>query len=218
MQAFSYSVSHDLRAPLRAMDGFSRVLMEDYAPQLPPEMIRYLKIIRENSQQMGRLIEDLLRFSRLSRQPLSKQPVDTAELVRQVIDSMSGEQEGRRVEISVGELPPCQGDPALLRQVWINLLSNALKFTYRREVAIINVGSQTQEDGAHVYFVKDNGVGFDMQYANKLFGVFKRLHRVEEYEGTGVGLAVVQRIIHRHGGRVWAEAEVNKGATFYFTI
>jgi len=218
LEAFSYSVSHDLRAPLRAVDGFSRILLEDYMPQLPPEVVRYLRVIFENTQQMGRLIDDLLAFSRLSRQPLHKQPVAPTDLVRQALQSLSGEQVGRRIEISIGELPACQGDPALLRQVWINLLSNALKFTREQDVARIEIGCRTQEDGASVYFVKDNGVGFDLQYAAKLFGVFQRLHRVEEYEGTGVGLAIVQRIIHRHGGRVWAEAEVNKGATFYFTI
>jgi light-regulated signal transduction histidine kinase (bacteriophytochrome) len=167
---------------------------------------------------MGHLVDGLLAFSRLGRQPLHKQPIDTADLVRQALQSLSGEQVGRRIEISIGELPACQGDPALLRQVWINLLSNALKFTREQDVARIEIGCRTQEDGAPVYFVKDNGVGFDVQYAAKLFGVFQRLHRAEEYEGTGVGLAIVQRIIHRHGGRVWAEAEVNKGATFYFTI
>jgi light-regulated signal transduction histidine kinase (bacteriophytochrome) len=167
---------------------------------------------------MGRLIDDLLNFSRLGRQLLSKQAVDTAKLVQQVLDSLNSEQEGRRVEISIGELPVCQGDPALLRQVWINLLSNALKFTRGQNVARIEIGCLTQEGGAPVYFVKDNGVGFDMQYADKLFGVFQRLHSTEEFEGTGVGLATVQRIIHRHGGQVWAEAKVGASATFYFTI
>ena len=218
LEAFSYSVSHDLRAPLRAMDGFSRILMEDYAPQLPSEAGRYLRTIRESAQQMGGLIDDLLAFSRLSRQPLNKQPVDTADLVRQVIESLSGEQEGRRVEISLGELPVCQGDPVLLKQVWVNLISNALKFTRGREVARIEIGSTAGEDSEPVYFVKDNGVGFDMQYADKLFGVFQRLHRDDEFEGTGIGLAIVQRIIHRHGGRVWAEAAPSVGATFYFTL
>jgi PAS domain S-box-containing protein len=218
LEAFSYSVSHDLRAPLRAMDGFSRILLEDYAPQIPSEAGHYLRIVRENTQQMGHLIDDLLAFSRLGRQSLNKHMIPTDDLVRQALQSLSGEQEGRRVEVSIGDLPPCQGDPALLRQVWINLLSNALKFTRGREVARIEVGSLSQEGGAQVYFVKDNGVGFDMRYADKLFGVFERLHSEREFEGTGAGLAIVQRIIHRHGGRVWAEAEVDKGATFYFTI
>jgi len=218
LEAFSYSVSHDLRAPLRAIDGFSRILLEDYVPQLSPEVIRYLRIIFENTQQMGRLIDGLLAFSRLGRKPLYKQQIDTVDLVRQVFDSLSSEQAGRQVEISLGELPPCQGDPILLRQVWINLLSNALKFTRGQNVATIEIGCLTQEGGAPVYFVKDNGVGFDEQYVGKLFGVFQRLHSTEEFEGTGVGLATVQRIVHRHGGRVWAEAQVGAGATFYFTV
>jgi PAS domain S-box-containing protein len=217
LEAFSYSVSHDLRAPLRAMDGFSRILLEDYAPQLPPEVARHLKTIRTGSQQMGRLIDDLLVFSRLSRLSLDKQTVDATHLVRQALHSLSGEQAGRRVEISIGELPPCRGDPTLLQQVWTNLLSNALKFTRGRDGARIEVGC-TEQDGEPVYFVRDNGAGFDMQYADKLFGVFQRLHHPEEYEGTGIGLAIVQRIIARHGGRVWAEGEVNHGATFRFAL
>jgi len=218
LEAFTYSVSHDLRAPLRAMDGFSRILMDEYAPQLPPDATRYLGIICDSSRQMGRLVDGLLTFSRLGRQPLNKQPVDTADLVRQALQSLSGERVGRRIEISMGELPACQGDPTLLRQVWINLLANALKFTREQKTARIEVGSLTSGEGPPVYFVKDNGVGFDMQYVGKLFGVFQRLHSTEEFEGTGVGLATVQRIIHRHGGRVWAEAQVGAGATFYFTI
>jgi len=217
LEAFSYSVSHDLRAPLRALDGFSRIVMEDYAPQLPPEVGRHLKTIRENSQQMGRLIDDLLAFSRLGRQALDKQAITTGDLVRQVLADLQAEQEGRQVEIVMGELPACQADPGLLRQVWMNLLSNALKYTRKCEVARIEVGWQEQ-DGESVYFVRDNGTGFDMQYAGKLFGVFQRLHSAEEYEGTGVGLAIVQRVIHRHGGRVWAEGQVEHGATFYFSL
>jgi PAS domain S-box-containing protein len=217
LEAFSYSISHDLRTPLRAIDGFSRILMEDHAGELSPDAARYLTIIRENTQQMGHLIDDLLAFSRLSRQPLSKRAVAMTDLVRQALDGLSGERAGRQVELVLGDLPACQGDPALLRQVWLNLLSNALKFTRKRELARIEVGS-VEKDGEQVYFVKDDGTGFDMQYVGKLFGVFHRLHRAEEYEGTGVGLAIVQRIVARHGGRVWAEAEVDKGATFYFTI
>ncbi|MBI4492018.1 MAG: HAMP domain-containing protein [Chloroflexi bacterium] len=217
LEAFSYTVSHDLRAPLRAMDGFSRILVEEHAPQLTPEAQRYLRLVRDNAQQMGRLIDDLLAFSCLSRQPLAKHRVQPANLARQALAELRSEQEGRQVELSIGDLPPCLGDPALLRQVFANLLANALKFTRPCEVAVIEVGSR-EEDGQHVYFVKDNGVGFDMRYADKLFGVFQRLHRARDYEGTGVGLAIVQRIVHRHGGRVWAEAEVNQGATFYFTL
>lgn len=217
LEAFSYSVSHDLRAPLRAVDGFSRILLEDYAPQLTSDATRYLQMVRESAQRMGSLIDDLLTFSRLGRQPLTKQSVALADLVRQTLAELRIEQENRQVEITIGELPPCQADPALLKQVMVNLLTNALKFTRRREVAHIEIGCH-QLNGDQTYFVKDNGVGFDMQYVHKLFGVFQRLHRIEEYEGTGVGLAIVQRILNRHDGRVWAEAIVDGGATFYFTI
>ena len=217
LEAFSYSVSHDLRAPLRAINGFSRILIEDYTPQLSDEVARLLGHIQNNTQQMGQLIDDLLSFSRLSRQPINRQTVNTTDLVRQVLDILQDELEGRDVEIEIGELPVCQGDPTLLKQVWVNLLSNALKFTLKREIARIEIGCEERK-GEQIYYVKDNGVGFDMQYANKLFGVFQRLHRADEYEGTGVGMAIVQRIIHRHGGRVWADAEPDAGATFYFTL
>jgi light-regulated signal transduction histidine kinase (bacteriophytochrome) len=218
LEAFSYSVAHDLRAPLRAIDGYSLLLQQDYAAVLPTEAAELITPIRTSAQQMGHLIDDLLQFSRLGRQPLAKQPAKPAELARQALQILSQALEGRQVEITIGELPSCQGDPTLLRQVWINLLSNALKFTRRQEIARIQVGCQTGPKGEPVYFVKDNGIGFDMQYADKLFGVFQRLHRVEEFEGTGVGLAIVQRIILRHGGRVWAESSPDQGATFYFTI
>ena len=217
LEAFSYSVSHDLRSPLRAMDGFSRIVLEDYASDLPGEAQRYLGLVRDNAQQMGSLIDHLLAFSRLGRQPLTKEPVVVSDLVRSVLAALSTELDGQKVEITIGDLPPCQADPALLRQVFANLLGNALKFAQTRDAAIIEVGCDNHT-GKSVYFVKDNGVGFDMRYANKLFGVFQRLHRAEDYPGTGVGLATVQRIIHRHGGRIWAEAEPDKGATFYFTI
>lgn len=217
LESFSYSVAHDLRAPLRAMDGFSKLVAEDFAPQLPPDAQRYLQLVRDNAQQMGRLIDDLLAFSRLGRQLLHREPVQTVGLVQQVIQDLQREEEGRRVTITVGDLPDCHADPGLLRQVFVNLISNALKFTRRRDEAQIDVRSRAGSDGT-VYYVQDNGTGFDMRYAGKLFGVFQRLHRAEEYEGTGVGLAIVQRIVHRHGGRVWAEAAVDKGATFFFTL
>jgi signal transduction histidine kinase len=227
LEAFSYSVSHDLRAPLRAIDGFSRILLEDYAASLPAEARRYLGLVRSNTQQMGELVDDLLAFSRLSRQPLNKQTIAPARLAQQALADLRAEQAGRQIEIIIGDLPACEGDPALLKQVFVNLLSNALKFTRAREAAKIEVGfaptptppplaGEGQGEGA--YFVRDNGVGFDMQYVGKLFGVFQRLHRAEDYDGTGVGLAIVQRIISRHGGRAWAEAEVNQGATFYFSL
>lgn len=217
LEAFSYTVSHDLRSPLRAIDGFSRVLLEHYSPQLEADAQRYLRLVRHGAQQMGQLIDDLLTFSRLNRQPLRKQQVDPADLIHQVLEALRSEQEGRQVEITINDLPPYQADAALLKQVWFNLLSNALKYTRQREQVKIEIGYR-QDGEQPAYFVKDNGVGFDMAYVHKLFGVFQRLHLAEEYEGTGVGLALVQRIIHRHGGRVWAEAEIDQGATFYFTL
>jgi light-regulated signal transduction histidine kinase (bacteriophytochrome) len=217
LEAFSYSVSHDLRAPLRAVDGFSLAVLEDYGPQLPLEGKRYLQTIREGAQRMGMLIDDLLTFSRLGRAPLKKQEVNTINLVRGVLEDLSAQREGRQIDLRIGELPACAGDPALLKQVWVNLLSNAIKYTKKREAAVVEIGYEAKPDG-NVYFVRDNGTGFDMRYAGKLFGVFQRLHRAEEYEGTGVGLAIVQRVIHRHGGRIWAEAAVDRGATFYFTL
>jgi light-regulated signal transduction histidine kinase (bacteriophytochrome) len=217
LEAFSYSISHDLRAPLRAMHGFSRILLEEHAPHLAPEAQHYLRSVRDNAQHMGQLIDDLLTFARLSRQPLKRQRVECTDLVRQVLVELGSEYAGRRVDIAIGDLPSCQADPALLKQVLVNLCTNALKFTRYREVAVIEIGC-LKADGESVYFVKDNGVGFDMQYVGKLFGVFQRLHRANEFDGTGVGLAIVQRIISRHGGRVWAEAAVNQGATFYFTL
>jgi len=218
LEAFSHSVSHDLRAPLRAMDGFSRILIEDYSEELSPEAQRYLGLVRDNAQQMGSLIDHLLTFSRLGRQSLRKQEVAPIDLVREVLAGLQSEQEGRDIDMTIADLPPCQADPALLRQVFANLLGNALKFTRQRDKAVIEVGCQINGDDTPVYFVKDNGAGFDMQYANKLFGVFQRLHHTEDYEGTGVGLATVQRIIHRHGGRIWAEAKIDHGAAFYFTL
>jgi len=217
LEAFAYSVSHDLRAPLRAINGFSRILLEEHAPHLADDVQRYLHLVRNNAQHMGQLIDDLLTFSRLSRQPLTLQRVACADLARQVLADLGEERVGRRVDIAIGDLAMCQADPALLKQVFVNLLANALKFTRQREVAVIEIGC-CEVGGERVYFVKDNGVGFHMQYVGKLFGVFQRLHRAEEYEGTGVGLAIVQRIIHRHGGRIWAEATVNQGATFSFTL
>jgi PAS domain S-box-containing protein len=217
LEAFAYSVSHDLRSPLRALDGFSRILIEEHQSEMGDEARRYLGFVRDNAQKMGELIDDLLAFSRLGRAPLQKQDVDMKGLAQQVVDDLHAETEDRDVEIIIGDLPPARCDPALIRQVFINLIANALKFTRRCNNARIEVDSATK-DGEKVYFVRDNGVGFDMQYAHKLFGVFQRLHRAEDYEGTGAGLAIVQRIILRHGGRVWAEGQEGEGATFYFTL
>jgi PAS domain S-box-containing protein len=220
LEAFSYSVSHDLRAPLRALQGFSRLLLEEHHDDLPAEAQHYLGRIRDNAAQMGTLIDDLLTFSRLSRQPVQSQSLDISLLLRDALGQLAAEQEGRRIDVRAGRLPRCAGDPALLRQVFLNLLSNALKFTRERAIACIEVGwaPGLEGDREHALFVADNGVGFDMQYAPKLFGIFQRLHSASEYEGTGVGLAIVQRIIHRHGGRIWADASVGRGATFYFTL
>lgn len=221
LEAFSYTVSHDLRAPLRAMNGFSHILLEDFGPELVPEAQHYLKLVQTNAQKMGQLVDDLLAFSRLGRQTLNQQTVYPAELVRQVMDELSAEYANRSVKLVLGDLPPCKADRALLKQVWVNLLSNALKFTRTREVAQIELGVAPlapSQSGFITYFVRDNGIGFDMQYVGKLFSVFQRLHRSEDYEGTGVGLAIVSRIIQRHGGRAWAEAAVDQGATFYFSL
>ncbi len=217
LESFSYSVSHDLRAPLRAVDGFSQALVEDYGPQLPEEGRHYLQTIRESAQRMGTLIDDLLTFSRLSRSPLNKYEVNMRKLVSDVLEDMEREKNGREIEVRIGDLPSCLGDPALLRQVWVNLLSNAFKYSANRATALVEIGSSQVPDGT-AYFVRDNGTGFDMRYAGKLFGVFQRLHRAEDYAGTGVGLAIVQRVVLRHGGRVWAEGELDRGATFHFTL
>ncbi|HET6332525.1 MAG TPA: PAS domain S-box protein, partial [Polyangiales bacterium] len=217
LEAFSYSVSHDLRAPLRTLDGFSQALIEDYGPQLPAEAKRYLQTIRAGAQRMATLIDDLLAFAHVSRQSLTKRCVDTNSMVRTALTELEESAHGRELEVRIGELPPCEGDPALLKQVWFNLLSNALKYTRKCHPAIVEAGCD-RDRGTNTYFVRDNGAGFDMKYVHKLFGVFQRLHRAEDYEGTGVGLAIVQRVIRRHGGRIWAEATEGHGATFHFTL
>ena len=217
LEAFSYSVSHDLRTPLRAVDGFSQAVLEDFGPQLPDEGRRQLKVIRESAQRMGALIDDLLKYARLNRQELKRQEIDTSKLVRGALDELGSPWRDRLVNVRIADMPSSFGDPVLLKQVWLNLLSNALKYTGKRDRAEIEVGC-TRTNGAKTFFVRDNGTGFDLRYADKLFGVFQRLHRADEFEGTGVGLAIVQRVVHRHGGRVWADAQVDRGATFYFTL
>lgn len=217
LEAFSYSVSHDLRAPLRAVDGYSRALIEDYGDALPDEGKRYLGTIRAGAQRMGCLIDDLLAFSRLNRSALSKEQVHADRLVRLSLEELSSQMEGRDIEVKVDDLPTCWGDPALLSQVWVNLLSNAIKYTRLRDKALIEIEGRC-EGSESVYSVRDNGTGFDMRYVEKLFGVFQRLHRVEEFEGTGVGLAIVERIVRRHGGKVWAQGVPDQGACFFFAI
>jgi signal transduction histidine kinase len=217
LEAFSYSVSHELRAPLLVINGFARILVEDHAAQLQPEARRLLENVIAGGERMERLIADLLEFSRLSRQPLTKRAVDMVELVQVVLDELRAQQPERNVEVRVGTLPTAMGDPALLKQVFVNLLSNAFKFTRTSVQASVEVGYR-QEAGTTIYFVRDNGVGFDMDNAKKLFGVFQRLHGIGKFEGTGIGLSIVQRIVQRHGGRVWAEANVDHGALFQFTV
>ncbi|MES2309858.1 MAG: PAS domain S-box protein [Verrucomicrobiota bacterium] len=217
LEAFSYSVSHDLRAPLRSLDGFSQALEEDFSEQLPPESHRYLKIIRESAQKMGHLIDDLLAFSRLNRTLFNCAPVHMQALVKAVLEEQLSQNPSLPVEWNIGEMPSCQGDHTLLQQAWVNLISNALKYSRGRNPIRIEIGARQQNEET-VYFIQDNGTGFDMKYSHKLFGVFQRLHRAEDYEGTGVGLAIVQRIVHRHSGRIWAHSVPDQGTTFYFTI
>jgi signal transduction histidine kinase/ActR/RegA family two-component response regulator len=217
LESFSYSVSHDLRGPLRAIDGFSAIVLRDHAAALPAEGQRYLGLVREGAQQMAQLIDDLLSFARTTRQPIEKRTVAVKELVNECLKDYRAEIAERKAEVEVRDLPDCRADPALLKQVLVNLLGNAVKYTRKQPRAKIEVGCRP-DNGEEAIYVKDNGVGFDMKHADKLFGVFQRLHHKEEFEGTGVGLAIVQRVVHRHGGRVWAEAEPGKGATFYFTL
>ena len=217
LESFAYSVAHDLRAPLRHIAGFSSVLTEDYGPRLDAEGLRCLEKIGEGAQKMGRLVDDLLSLSRIGRQELSLQDTQLDSLLGQVVEDLAPECTGRDIEWQIGDLFSAECDPGLIKQVFVNLLSNAVKYTRKREHAVIEVG-QMRHNGERVIFVRDNGVGFEMQYVGKLFGVFQRLHKACDFEGTGVGLAIVQRIVRKHGGRIWAEAEVDQGATFFFTI
>ena len=217
LESFSYSVSHDLRAPLRAIDGFSRKVVAAYGDRLDDEGRRQLQVVRDNAQRMGRLIDDLLAFSRMGRQEIALQSVDMDSQARSVASELRAAEAQRAIEFVFAPLPPARGDAAMLRQVWANLLGNAVKFSRRRQDALIEVGGRV-EAGEALYWVKDNGAGFDMQYADKLFGVFQRLHRQDEFEGTGVGLAIAQRILHRHKGRIWGEGKTDVGATFWFTL
>ncbi len=217
LERFSYSVSHDLRAPLRAINGYAQALFQDHAAQLDAEGKRLLTVIRDSAKLGGELIDALLNFSRVGRQPLARTPVDLNALVESVVTELGRDATGIAVETVIHPMPPVTGDPALLRQVLANVIANAFKFTGRRPHPRVEIGAQTERSEV-VYYVKDNGVGFDMRYADKLFGVFQRLHRGDEFEGTGVGLALAQRIIQRHGGRIWAEGKVNEGATFFFTL
>jgi signal transduction histidine kinase len=217
LEAFTYSVSHDLRAPLRHIDGFSKILLDQSAGQLNAAAMRAMDRIRFGAQQMGLMIDDLLEFSRLGRRDVARRPTDMRHLVDESLEILKPATEGRDIDFRIGELPTLDCDPALIKHVIVNLLSNAIKFTRDNKPAIIEIG-QIAADETPVVYVRDNGVGFDMRYVDKLFGIFQRLHRREDFEGIGVGLATVQRVIHKHGGRVWAESEIGKGATFYFAL
>jgi len=217
LEAFSYSVSHDLRAPLRHIEGFVEILRGSQARALDDEGQRHLQTISDSSRQMGKLIDDLLSFSRTTRVELRKVRVSLDDVIQGVIHEMKPDLKDREVEWKIGPMPEVEGDPALLHQVFYNLIGNALKYTRTRPYTKIEMGS-TQTDNEFVIYIRDNGVGFDPRYAQKLFGVFQRLHRASEFEGTGIGLANVRRIITRHGGRTWAESELDEGATFFFSL
>lgn len=217
LESFSYSVSHDLRAPLRSIDGFSQILLEDYNSKLDDDGKHLIDVIRKSTEHMGRLIDELLAFSRVGRQEIKKELIDMEEMVSAVFYELKNANPGRDIELNLPKLPQALGDSILVRQVWVNLLSNAIKFTRPRKAAIIDIlGSKTNDEA--LYAVKDNGVGFDPQYADKLFGVFQRLHDAKTFEGTGIGLAIVKKIITKHGGKVWADSQLDKGATFSFSL
>lgn len=217
LEAFTYSVSHDLRAPLRHISGFSKILAEEFGTNLDPAAQRYLQRIQDGTHRMGLLVDELLNLAKVGRHALYLQVIGLGAVVAEVVSMLTPESEGRQVEWKIGDLPFVECDPVLIKQVFQNLLANALKFTRPRDRAVIEV-SHREENGQSVIVIRDNGVGFSMKYTDKLFGVFQRLHRPEDFEGTGIGLATVHRIIQKHGGRVWAEAELDKGATFYFTV
>jgi len=222
LEAFAYSVSHDLRSPLRSINGFSAIIQDQFSDQLEPDAKRYFKMIQKSASMMGILVDDLLDFSRLGRQGLNKTQVDVTSLVKEILSSMKSEIDQRKIKIILHSLPDAEADPVLIRQVYVNLISNAIKFTRDVAKAQIEIGYNKnqphQNENLSCYYVKDNGVGFDMKFYDKLFGVFQRLHRAEDYEGTGVGLAIVDRIIKKHGGTIWAYSEVEKGTSFYFTL
>ncbi|SDL59603.1 His Kinase A (phospho-acceptor) domain-containing protein [Pedobacter sp. ok626] len=217
LESFSYSVSHDLRAPIRAINGYTRILVEDYAEKLDSDGIKTLQSIINNSKKMGELIDDLLAFSKLGRKQVTVSEINMADLVKLVQEELLFEDYENIPEFNVGVLPHAKGDKSLIKQVWVNLISNAVKYSKHKEKTSIEIGAY-QKDNLIVYYIKDEGAGFDMQYYDKLFGVFQRLHSQEEFEGTGIGLAIVQKIIDRHNGTVWAESAINQGSCFYFSL
>ena len=218
LEAFTYSVSHDLRAPLRSIDGYSRILQEDYAEKLDEEGRRVLNVIMSNAKRMGKLIDDLLDFSGLGRKEVQHSKIHMTSMVKGIAAELCAQEPERKIEIDIAKLHPAYADVDMMRQVWINLIENAIKYTGKKPVAHIEISSFEDDSGQVSYRVKDNGVGFDMKYAAKLFGVFQRLHKMQDFSGTGVGLAIVKRIISRHEGRVWAQGSLHDGATFYFSI
>jgi light-regulated signal transduction histidine kinase (bacteriophytochrome) len=217
LEGFSYSVSHDLRAPIRAIGGFCTLLTKDHLAQLDTEAQRKLAVIKSEAERMGVLIDDLLAFSRLGRKALQPVEIDMQDLASSTYKRLINGHQQRPIDFRVGALPRATADRSLLEQVWVNLLSNAIKFSGKKDAPVVEVGA-IAEESEYVYFVRDNGAGFDPRYQQKLFGVFQRLHHSDEYPGTGVGLALVQRIVTRHGGRVWADARLGEGATFHFTL
>jgi signal transduction histidine kinase len=217
LESFSYSVSHDLRAPLRSINGYSQILIEDYSEKLDEEGNRLLHVIINNAKKMGQLIDDLLEFSRLGRQEIRKAGVDITDQVNIIAGELIEREGDRKIELTIGDLGMASIDASMMRQVWINLIGNALKYSRKNDITKVEIG-KLEKNNEVVFFVKDNGAGFDMAYVEKLFGVFQRLHKNNEFEGTGVGLALVKRIIDRHGGRIWAEGKVGEGATFYLAL
>ena len=217
MESFSYSISHDLRAPLRIIDGLSDVVLKDYNDKLDNEGKNILKLIQGNTKRMDQLVLALLDFSKAGRQEMSIDEINMEKAAALIAGDLKAISPERNINVDIRELPPAHGDITLIRQVLTNLLSNAVKFTKDRDIATIEVGGR-REDSENVYYVKDNGAGFDIEYADKLFKVFQRLHSLKEFEGIGIGLSIVDRIIRRHGGRVWAEGKPDEGATFYFTL
>jgi light-regulated signal transduction histidine kinase (bacteriophytochrome) len=217
LEAFSYSVAHDLRSPIRQIAGFSKILLEEYGSQLPAEAHRYLDKVGQGAQQMGALVDDLLHLAQVGRQALSRQVTPLNSIVAAALETLRPEYSDRNIEWRIGVLDSVACDQGLMKQMFVNVLSNALKYSRTRDPAVIEVGQLRMND-EQVVFVRDNGVGFDMKYAGKLFGVFQRLHAASEFDGTGIGLATVERIIRKHGGRIWVQAEADRGATFFFTV
>jgi light-regulated signal transduction histidine kinase (bacteriophytochrome) len=216
LEAFSYSISHDLRAPLRSLIGYSKMLEEDFNEKLDEEGRRMLNVIQHNAARMNNMIDDLLKFSKLGKTELQKFKIDSEKLLKNILAEINISTQ-HNAEIKLNPVPPIFADSELISQVWINLISNAIKYSAKKETPVVEIGSYSDGDEV-VFYIKDNGAGFDMKYVDKLFGVFQRLHKMDEFEGTGVGLALVHRIVAKHGGRVWAEGEVNQGATFYFSL